>query len=149
MFDLKRLSSGRTRKSWRIKNDHVEFLTFPYQPRQDGPDVIRDKAVLNCWKAVEGKILASPSQIVFRQIDVKGSRSNVCCTARNRFRTSDAARWRSSVTFRQGRQISDAAVRAVHFFAGRIVRKFVRRRNQQSLSTIAAQRQAARGSAPV
>src|SRR2546430_6292925 len=83
MFDLKRLSSGRTRKSWRIKNDHVEFLTFPYQPRQDGPDVIRDKAVLNCWKEVEGKILASPSQIVFRRSEEHTSelqsQSNLVC----------------------------------------------------------------------
>src|SRR5947208_13616946 len=84
MFDLKRLSSGRTRKSWRIKNNHVEFLTFPYKPRQDGPDVIRDKAVLNCWTAVDGKILASSSQIVIRQIDVKGSGSSVCCIDRKR-----------------------------------------------------------------
>src|SRR5206468_4357810 len=80
MFDLKSLSSGRTRESWRIKNDHVKFLTFPYQSRQDGPDVIRDKAVLNCWKAVEGKILASPREIVFGKIDVEGSCSDVCRT---------------------------------------------------------------------
>jgi len=33
IFDLKRFSFGRTGESWRIKDDHVEFFTFPYQTR--------------------------------------------------------------------------------------------------------------------
>src|SRR5207247_10949984 len=48
MFDLKLLSSGSTRKSWRIKNDQVEFITLRYQSRQDGTIVYRDIVVLTC-----------------------------------------------------------------------------------------------------
>ncbi len=77
MFDLKPFPSGRTRKSWRIKNDHVKFLTFPCQTWQHRPDIIRDKAVLDCWKAVQRKILATPRQRLFGKIDVQGSCSNI------------------------------------------------------------------------
>src|SRR6476660_4396269 len=77
MFHLKPFSSGRTRESRRIKNDHVKFLTFPYQTWQHGPDIIRDKAVLDCWKAVQRKILATPRQRLFGKIDGQLSCSDI------------------------------------------------------------------------
>src|SRR5207247_2794618 len=84
--DRTRLSSGRTRESWWIKNDHLKFLTFPCQTWQHRPDIIRDKAVLDCWKAVQRKILATPRERFFGKIDVQGSRSDICRTDRKRAR---------------------------------------------------------------
>ena len=72
MLDLKPFSSGRTRESWRVKNDHVKFLTFPYEAWQHRPHIIRDKAMLDCWKVVKRKILATPRQRLFGKIDVEG-----------------------------------------------------------------------------
>src|SRR6267378_2505879 len=73
MLDLKRLSARRTRKSRRIKNNYVKFLTFAHQTRQHCPDIIRDKAMLDCWKAVQGKVRASSRQRLFGKINVQGS----------------------------------------------------------------------------
>src|SRR5207302_1724822 len=84
MLDLKPFPSGRTRESWRIKNDHVKFLTFPYQTWQHRPDIIGNEAMLDCWKAVQRKILATSRQRLFRKIDVKGSSSDICRTDRKR-----------------------------------------------------------------
>src|SRR5437773_2559067 len=84
MFDLKRLSSRRTRESWRIKNDNVKFLTFPYQTWQHRADIIGNKAMLDCWKAVQRKILATAGQRLFGKIDVEGSCSDICRTDRKR-----------------------------------------------------------------
>ena len=78
MLDLKCFSSGRTRKSWRIENDRIKFLTSPGEPWQYGSHIIRDEAMIHCWQVVQRKILASPCQILFGKIDVEGACSATC-----------------------------------------------------------------------
>src|SRR2546425_2283545 len=80
MLDLEDFSSGRTRERGWIKNGGVKSLTFPYQSWQHRSDIIRDEAMLDCWKAVKRKILASSRQILFGKIDVQGSCSDICRT---------------------------------------------------------------------
>src|ERR1700757_3508442 len=80
VLNLKRLSSGGARKCRRIENDYVKFLTFAYQSRQHRPHVIRNKAMLDCWKTIQGKVLASPRQRPVGQIDVQGRSSDICRT---------------------------------------------------------------------
>ena len=60
------------------------FLTFPCETRQHRHDVIRDKAMLDCWKTVQRKILATPRQRLLGKIDVEGSCSDICRTDRKR-----------------------------------------------------------------
>src|ERR1043166_2502141 len=78
MFDLKRFSSRRTRKSRRIENDRVKSFTSPSESRQHGSHVVRDKTMVHGWKIVERKVLASAREILFRKINVEGDRAATC-----------------------------------------------------------------------
>ena len=75
VFDLERFSSGRTRKSWGIENDHMKFLALAGEARQHRPHIIRNEAMVQRRQAVQHKILASALQRFFGKIDVEGARS--------------------------------------------------------------------------
>src|SRR5215831_672592 len=90
MFDLKRFSSRRTRKSRRIENDRVESFASPGESRQHGSHVVRDKAMVHGWKIVQRKILASAGEILFGKINVERARSATCGAHGERARVSKA-----------------------------------------------------------
>jgi len=59
---VKRLSSGRTRKGWRIENDHVKFLPLARKPGQYRHDIVGDEAMINGWQTVQRKIFSTSRQ---------------------------------------------------------------------------------------
>src|SRR5215510_5424150 len=75
-------SSGRTRKSWRIKNDDIKFFTFTRKPRQYRHCIVGDEAMSHCGQAVQHKILASAFQGSFGKIDIKSHCSDIGCADR-------------------------------------------------------------------
>jgi hypothetical protein len=51
-FNLKRLSSGRSRKGRWIENDCVKFLSLARKSRQHRHYIVRDEAMTAGWQAV-------------------------------------------------------------------------------------------------
>src|SRR5215471_21076136 len=80
VLDLERFATRRTRKSWRIENDHVESFASSGEPRQHGSHVIGYEAMVHGWKIVQRKILPSAREILFGQINVEGA-CTVACSA--------------------------------------------------------------------
>jgi len=83
-FDLEFLSSGRTRKRWRIQNDSVKFLASAGQTRQHRSHIIRDEAMVDGGEIIQRKILASTRQRLLGKIDVESGSASACRTDRKR-----------------------------------------------------------------
>ena len=78
VFNMKRLSSGRTRKGRRIENDHIKFLPLARKPGQYRHYVVGNEAMVDRWQTVERKILSPPRQRFLGKIHIKRGRSNAC-----------------------------------------------------------------------
>ena len=76
-FNLKRLSSGRSRKSWCIENDCIEFLSVARQSRQHRHHVVGDETMIGSWQAVQRKIFPTSRQGFLGEIDIESGRSYI------------------------------------------------------------------------
>ena len=77
IFNLKRLSSGRSRKGRWIENDCIKFLSLASKSRQYRHYIVRDEAMIDGWQAVQRKILSTSRQRFLGEIDIEGGRSYI------------------------------------------------------------------------